>query len=111
VEQAEHYQWSSARARLGLAGNGFLDLSAWRAEHTQERWKQVLAFGVDEEAFGQRLQEASRRGRPLGDTEFIQDLERRAGRGLRPSPVGRPRKNPGKNPGQYTQTLFPASEP
>jgi hypothetical protein len=52
----------------------------------------VIETSVDEEAFGQRLQEASRRGRPLANPDFIEDLEKRCGRRLRPLPVGRPPK-------------------
>ena len=91
--RAEHYQWSSARQHLGLDAAGLLvDLSAWRAEYDQHRWRDVLETSVEDEAFGQRLQEASRRGRPLGDEEFTKVLERRAGRVLSSLPVGRPRK-------------------
>lgn len=93
VEHAGQYEWSSAPAHLGLAGNpGFLDLSAWQAEYTSPQWGKVLETGIEEEAFGRRLQEASRRCRPLGGDEFAQALEKRAGRELRPLPVGRPRK-------------------
>ena len=93
VQRAELYLWSSARLRLGLEEDrGLLDLSAWQAEYNRNRWKEVLETSVEEEAFGQRLQEASRRGRPLGGEEFTKVLEGRAGRALSPLPVGRPRK-------------------
>jgi hypothetical protein len=78
---------------LGLAGNPeFLDLSAWQADQTQRSWNDVLEGGIEEEAFGRRLQEASRRGRALGGSEFVRELEKRAGRQLRALSVGRPRK-------------------
>ena len=95
VDYAENYKWSSAPARLGLAVDRVgLDLSTWRQEYTSERWRGVLRSSVDEEHFGQRLQEAARRGRPLGDEKFVEELERRTGRRLRPFAPGRPR-NPG----------------
>ena len=86
---------------MGLAENpGFLDVSAWQAEYTQQRWHEVLETGVEEEAFGRRLQEASRRGHPLGSNEFARELEERTGRELRPRPVGRPRKQGCEEDGQ-----------
>jgi hypothetical protein len=54
--------------------------------------EKVLNTSIGEEAFGQRLQEASRRGRPFGGERFIEDLEKRCGRRLRALPVGRPKK-------------------
>jgi putative transposase len=91
AEQAEDYAWSSARLRLAGAG-GFVDLTSWRAEYDWLGWRAVLRSSVDEEAFGRRLQEGSRRGRPLGDEQFIEELERLSGRRLRARRVGRPRK-------------------
>ena len=99
VEQAEHYVWSSARARLA-EDSSQLELTSWRTEYTAERWRQVLATSVAEEAFGQRLQEASRRGRPLGGPDFAQQLENVTGRTLRPRRVGRPRAS--QEQGQLT---------
>ena len=88
---------------LGLTANaGFLALSAWQAEYTPHRWSTVLAMGVDEEAFGRRLQEASRRGRPLGSDEFAQNLEKQTSRTLRPLPAGRPSKRTHKDDGQLS---------
>jgi putative transposase len=101
VEHAWQYAWSSASTHVGLTANpGFLDLSAWQAEYTQQRWSDVLETGVEQEAFGRRLQEASRRGRPLGGSEFAGELEKLTGRELRPQPVGRPRKQPSGEGGQ-----------
>lgn len=95
VVQAGQYEWSSARIHLGLGGSpGLLDMSAWQAAYSPQRWNDVLETSVDEEAFGFRLQEASRQGRPLGGEEFVRRLEEGAGRALRPLPVGRPRKRP-----------------
>jgi putative transposase len=98
VTQADHYAWSSARLRCRAAQNAeyspeLLDLACWRAEYDWPRWSEVLRTSVDEEAFGRRLQEASRRGRPLGDDPFVDDLESRSGRQLRARPVGRPKRS------------------
>ncbi len=93
VKRAEQYPWSSAAIRLDESGKAsFLDMSMWRANYTREQWVEALRSSLEEEAFGRRLQEASRRGRPLGEEEFVTELEGKAGRRLRPSPPGRPRK-------------------
>ncbi len=61
VPQAEDYDWSSARARMSAAQSETVHLDLWQAEYDWPRWKKVLATSIDEEAFGHRLQEASRR--------------------------------------------------
>lgn len=95
VEHPGEYPWSSAPVHLGLTANaGFLDLSAWQAEYTAHHWSTVLATGVDEEAFGRRLQEASRRGRPLGSDEFAQNLEKRPAEPCAPSPPAARKSEP-----------------
>jgi hypothetical protein len=59
---------------LGLpTTDGLLDLTAWRAEYTQQQWSVVLESGIAEAAFCRRLQEASRRGRPFGVTNSLVD--------------------------------------
>jgi hypothetical protein len=101
VEHPGEYPWSSAPVHLGLTANaGFLDLSAGQAEYTPHRWTTVLAVEIDEEEFGRRLQEASRRGRPLGSDEFAQNLEKQTNRILLPLPAGRPRKRSHNEDGQ-----------
>jgi putative transposase len=93
VSDAGQYRWSSAAAHLtGNDPDRMLDLSRWRLEYGPERWKRVLETSVGEEALGERIQEASRRGRALGSEEFVKELEARAGRRLRPHPVGRPKQ-------------------
>ena len=60
----------------------------------------MLETTVGEEAFARRVQDASLRGRPLGGEEFVQELESRAGRRLRPHRVGRPQQS---GPGESDQ--------
>lgn len=94
VRQAEEYAWSSAREREGRASKRQLvDVKPWTTEYDWTGWKLLLATTVEDEAFGLRLQDASRRGRPLGSEAFTTALESRCGRRLRPMPVGRPRKS------------------
>jgi putative transposase len=92
VQHAEDYAWSSARLRQCGHGGGLIDLGPWRHEYDWARWKTVLETSVGQEAFGLRLQEASRRGRPFGGAEFIEELEKRCGRRLHPLPTGQPKK-------------------
>ena len=97
--EAAAYPWSSAGAHVnGAEGEGLLDLAAWKREYTEERWRDVLKTGVEEVALGERLAEATVRGRPLGDDRFVQELERQTRRRLRPLPVGRPKKREGGAP-------------
>ncbi len=86
------YRWSSAAARVGGEDpDRLLELGPWATEYTTERWREVLETSVGEEGLAQRIREATRRGRPLGEQEFVEGLERDAARRLRPRPVGRPR--------------------
>lgn len=103
VVDAVKYRWSSATAHLtGFDPDALLDLSAWRREYDPQRWKCVLESSVGEEELGQRIQEASLRGRPLGTEDYITELEREAGRRLRPLPVGRPRQKGREQSGQLS---------
>jgi putative transposase len=92
AEEAAAYRWSSAAVHLNGGEEDLLDLAAWEKDYTKDRWREVLTTGVDEEALGERLREASVRGRPLGDAAFVEELEQKMRRRLRPLPAGRPRK-------------------
>jgi putative transposase len=93
VQEAEWYPWSSAQAHLaGRDASGWLDLSEWSKAYGPERWRRVLRTTVQEEAELERIREATRTGRPLGENEFVQALEERLRRSLVP---GRPGRCPG----------------
>jgi putative transposase len=94
VSSAAEWRWSSARARLGLAPATHLDLLRWRTRYDAARWNQCLAKGLEEEANLQRLREATHSGYPLGDTQFVEELERRFGLRTRPGKPGRPKTVP-----------------
>src|SRR5439155_1006076 len=57
-----------------------------------ERRRVVLRTTVGEEAQAERIREATRTGRPMGEPIFVHDLERRLLRRLTPGKVGRPRR-------------------
>jgi putative transposase len=93
VEAAEDWPWSSAQAHArGREASGHLEMSVWAGEYDEARWSRVLRTTIDDEAWQRRLEEATLRGRPLGSETFVDDLERRLGTCLRPSPPGRPPK-------------------
>jgi len=93
VGEAGEWGWSSARAHLGEVDAGrWLDLSMWRQEYSPEQWRDVLRTTVAEEAEAERIREATRTGRPLGEEGFVREMERRLGRRLTVGKSGRPRK-------------------
>lgn len=90
------WPWSSARAHCtGSDVLGMLDWRLWAASYSPATWREALMMGVTEAAFLERIRDATRTGRPLGGPDFIQDLEARVGRRLRPGKRGpRPRAKP-----------------
>ena len=93
VDRAEDYAWSTAAAHCREdALEGRLDVGEWRQRYTGERWREVLRTGVREEAMGERIREATRRGCPLGSEAFVERIGSALGRDLRPRPPGRPAK-------------------
>ncbi len=91
VERAEEYSWSSAGAHCsGVVSKRPIDISAWRTAYTPERWQAVLRSSVGEEAFQERIREATGVGLPVGTDEFVESLGKALGRSLRAQPPGRP---------------------
>lgn len=91
VDRADCWRWSSALAHLtGRDRSGILDMSVWAAEYDGPGWRRVLETSVNDEAWRQRVKEATLTGRPLGSEAFIDRLESALGCELRPRPRGRP---------------------
>ncbi len=91
VAEAGQYPWSSARVHLrGADPAGKIDLTLWSRLYTPERWRDVLRFGIDEEAWRERLRQATMRGLPFGSDRFVEQLSRQYDRDLRMRPRGRP---------------------
>ena len=86
------WHWSSAAAHVGMASAGLLNLVNWRAEHTPESWRLRLEIGLRDAALVDRIREATVRGWPLGNDEFLNRLESQLDVPVRPSPGGRPKK-------------------
>jgi putative transposase len=96
---AGDWRWSSAAHHLGLRRDPLLSPHAayWSLGNTPfERegvWRQRLADDLGA-AEAQRLEEATRKGWPLGDGAFLASLAGRVSRPLERRPRGRPRKAP-----------------
>jgi hypothetical protein len=85
VEKAEDYQWSSAAAHTGDENpDGLLDLEEWNLRFTRGYWRSVLEKGLCEAGLEERIREATRRGHPLGDGEFVDRVSRSLGRDVTP---------------------------
>jgi putative transposase len=97
VERAEDYLWSSAAAHCGLRDDILLD-PEFPPPGIVENWSEWLQIGhTDEDRRAIRLHTFS--GSPWCAPEFLIQLERLAGRPLRPRRPGRPRKDKGEKPG------------
>ncbi len=82
---AQQWRWSSAAANLGATADDLVDTSATKAMVSD--WSAYLAEATpaeDQDA----LRRHTRIGRPLGNEEFIDMLEARAGRPLRRRKTG-----------------------
>jgi REP-associated tyrosine transposase len=90
VDQAEAYRWSSARAHVsGQDASQLLDMAGWRDICEPADWKEALSRREEAAEVGQ-LRHATRTGRPCGDMPFVEEMEHRLGRRLRPGTGGRP---------------------
>ena len=89
VDRAEDYPWSSARAHLSGRGDGLVKVRAMLDR--VGNWSEYLATGVDEGLI-ETLRRHSRTGRPLGDDSFLDLLESKLGKALRPRRPGRKRE-------------------
>ncbi len=93
VSDPADWLWSSARAHAGEVDAVYpLHLSDWRKAFTANQWRKVLLTTVAQEAQAERIREASRTGRPLGENTFLREIERRLKRRLTP---GKPGPRPG----------------
>jgi len=88
--EAEAWPWSSIHAWLGRK-DGITQSEPVLARNPDVR--AMLRSDQDDAEFEQ-LRQAESVGRPLGSDSFLSALESSSGRRLKPSPPGRPRKNP-----------------
>jgi len=89
TRQAEEYPWSSARAQLAGRDDGLVKVQPMLDRVSN--WLEYLDSGLNE-GLVKALQQHSRTGRPLEDDLFLDMLERKMGKKLRPGRPGRKRK-------------------
>jgi len=89
VERSEDYAWSSARAHLAGRDDGLVTVKPMLDR--VGNWREYLESGLDDATIG-LLRKHSNTGRPLGDESFLDTLESKAGKVLRPLKQGRKRK-------------------
>jgi putative transposase len=94
VKRAEDYPFSSAADHVGQRTDPLLSRDS-DIEAAIDDWSQWLR-AEDDESVIEGLRQHTRTGRPLGSAGFIDRLERKLGRVLRPKPGGRPRRKPGR---------------
>jgi putative transposase len=89
---ANKYPWSSAAAHCGEPdAAALLDADAWKSLSRGLDWPAQLTDELDPAEL-RRLRRNWHTGRPLAGDAFLAKLEKKLGRRLRPSPVGRPKK-------------------
>ena len=86
------WAWSSAAAHTGeIDFTGLIDLDRWHAMLGERDWRATLE-GKGDPAMQEALRVHLGTGRPLGEPEWIGEMEAKLGRRLRALPAGRPRK-------------------
>src|ERR1700678_3657234 len=82
VAAAQLWPWSSAASHCGGKGHDeYLALDAWRRHWTAATWREYLEEGEVESKLA-IIRQRTHTGRPLGNAEFIQDLEKATQRQL-----------------------------
>jgi putative transposase len=93
VSRAQNYEWSSAATHCARGTDGLLTKNRWYEQLLAgiPDWSAWLAPGDDPEALAM-LRRNSAKNLPCGSAAFIEQLEKRTGRVLRPRKPGSPRK-------------------
>jgi putative transposase len=89
VQKATDWLWSSAMAHVtGVDRAGILEAAEWELRWNAAAWSDVLEQGVEDAAMLERIREATQTGRPMADPDFVQELEAKVQRHLRPQKRG-----------------------
>ncbi|GBE43646.1 transposase IS200 like protein [bacterium BMS3Bbin10] len=85
VSRAEDWEWSSVRAHLAGVSDGVVDVAP-----VLERFPDFAAMltAGEDDVKNEEIRKAETVGRPLGNAEWIQDMERLMGRTLTPKKRG-----------------------
>jgi len=90
VKSPERWKWSSARAHLGIE-KGLISLSPISKVLKVPDWEKYLSKPLKELEI-HRIEKNLLSGAPLGNSKFIETLEKLLGISLKKRPVGRPVK-------------------
>ena len=88
------WRWSTARAHILGADEGWLDFVDWRKHFSPDAWKRSLQLGLADAALIERVREATQCGLPLGSDEFLDWLAREHGVQVRKARPGRSPNDP-----------------
>jgi len=93
VKKPYHYEWSSAKEHCGIRQPDELGVNKLfdYIEETQKTWKGFIETSDDDDQV-KAIRKKTERGRPLGDDNFIEKIEKKVGRRLKLNPKGRPKK-------------------
>lgn len=85
VERAERWEWSSARAHLAGENDELVEVAP-----VLERFGDFATFlgSAEDQQATRALRRSETTGRPVGCSEWIEDIERRSGRALAPKKRG-----------------------
>lgn len=93
VFRADDYAWSSAFAHRDSKTDQILSERCFLLNEIKD-WQAFLIEQNDQSSIS-RVRSHLRTGRPAGNPEFVQTLEKMMGRHLKPLPIGRPRGKTG----------------
>ena len=93
VKKACFYEWSSAKIHCGIERVDELGVNKLFGyiEEEQKTWKDFIDIPDNNNEI-KEIRERTRKGRPLGNNNFIEKLEKKLNMFLRLKPKGRPRK-------------------
>ena len=93
VQDPEKWPWSSATAHISGHGDGFIDCGAL-LDMVKKDWKSFLLKTSDTDTI-KELRKHERTGRPIGNQDFIEKMEKITGRQLKAH-------KPGPKPKKYS---------
>ncbi len=95
ARRAADWRWSSARAHLSGRDDALVQVAPLL--ELVPDWPGLLSAGIADDDL-EAIRGHARTGRPLGGAVFLERLETRLGRPLRPGKRGRKPKDAGRNP-------------
>jgi putative transposase len=92
VGRAEDYPWSSAAAHCGMRLDRILSPLPELGLPQASNWSSWLADDLEDERLLMRIRHHTMTGRPIGNDQFVKNIEGRLGRRVHAMANGRPRK-------------------